>query len=72
MRVLIVGGGIGGLTLALLLRRAGVACRVFEAAPGLRPHKYGPLAARVNARPGDRNLVCACPPVEAYAGDARG
>ncbi len=31
--VLVVGGGIGGLTLALELRRRNVACRVFEAAP---------------------------------------
>ena len=33
MEVLIVGGGIGGLTLALSLRQAGIGCRVFEAAP---------------------------------------
>jgi 2-polyprenyl-6-methoxyphenol hydroxylase-like FAD-dependent oxidoreductase len=31
--VLVVGGGIGGLTLALELRRRDIACRVFEAAP---------------------------------------
>ena len=31
--VIIVGGGIGGLTLALKLQRAGIACRVYEAAP---------------------------------------
>ena len=30
--ILIVGGGIGGLTLALSLQQAGIACRVFEAA----------------------------------------
>ncbi|WP_103382102.1 flavin-dependent oxidoreductase [Pseudonocardia dioxanivorans] len=34
--VLIVGGGIGGLTLALQLHRAGVPCRVVEEAPELR------------------------------------
>ena len=34
--VLIVGGGIGGLTLALSLHQAGIACRVFEAAPEIR------------------------------------
>ena len=28
--VAIVGGGIGGLTLALALHRAGITCRVFE------------------------------------------
>jgi 2-polyprenyl-6-methoxyphenol hydroxylase-like FAD-dependent oxidoreductase len=31
MGVIIIGGGIGGLSLALALHRAGVACRVFEA-----------------------------------------
>ncbi|HJQ57089.1 MAG TPA: NAD(P)-binding protein, partial [Vineibacter sp.] len=30
--VIIVGAGIGGLTLALALHRVGVRCRVFEAA----------------------------------------
>jgi 2-polyprenyl-6-methoxyphenol hydroxylase-like FAD-dependent oxidoreductase len=34
--VLILGGGIGGLTLALELHAAGIPCRVFEAAPELR------------------------------------
>ncbi len=34
--VLIIGGGIGGLTLALSLHQAGIACRVFEAAPGIK------------------------------------
>jgi len=41
MQVLVVGGGIGGLALALLLQRAGISCRVFEAAPGLRPLGVG-------------------------------
>ncbi len=35
LRVAIVGGGIGGLTLALALRRRGVAAQVFEQAPEL-------------------------------------
>ena len=39
--VLIVGGGIGGLTLALSLHQAGIACRVFEAAPEIRPLGVG-------------------------------
>ena len=30
--ILVVGGGIGGLTLALELHRAGIACRIFESA----------------------------------------
>lgn len=36
MRVLIAGGGIGGLTLALALERQGVECRVFEFGSSLR------------------------------------
>src|SRR5436305_3413985 len=36
MEVIIVGGGIGGLTLALMLQQAGIACRVYEAAPEIR------------------------------------
>ncbi|MFY9317040.1 MAG: flavin-dependent oxidoreductase [Burkholderiales bacterium] len=39
--VLIIGGGIGGLTLALSLHQAGIACRVFEAAPEVRPLGVG-------------------------------
>ncbi|MCE3250044.1 MAG: flavin-dependent oxidoreductase, partial [Geminicoccaceae bacterium] len=34
--VLIVGGGIGGLTLALELHRLGIACRVYESAPAIK------------------------------------
>ncbi|HSN30828.1 MAG TPA: aminomethyl-transferring glycine dehydrogenase, partial [Kofleriaceae bacterium] len=32
----------------------------------LRVHKYWPPVARVDNAYGDRNLVCACPPVDAY------
>jgi 2-polyprenyl-6-methoxyphenol hydroxylase-like FAD-dependent oxidoreductase len=39
--VLIAGGGIGGLTLALSLHQAGIACRVFESAPEIRPLGVG-------------------------------
>lgn len=39
--ILIVGGGVGGLTLALMLHRAGLACRVLEAAPEIRPIGVG-------------------------------
>jgi 2-polyprenyl-6-methoxyphenol hydroxylase-like FAD-dependent oxidoreductase len=39
--VLIIGGGIGGLTLALSLHAAGIACRVFEAAAEIRPLGVG-------------------------------
>jgi 2-polyprenyl-6-methoxyphenol hydroxylase-like FAD-dependent oxidoreductase len=39
--VAIVGAGIGGLTLALSLHQAGIACRVFEAATELKPLGVG-------------------------------
>ncbi len=39
--VIIVGGGIGGLTLALALQRRGVAARVYEAAAAFRPVGVG-------------------------------
>jgi 2-polyprenyl-6-methoxyphenol hydroxylase-like FAD-dependent oxidoreductase len=41
MKVIIVGGGIGGLTLALSLHRAGVETKVFEAAPEIKPLGVG-------------------------------
>ncbi|MBI2752475.1 MAG: flavin-dependent oxidoreductase [Betaproteobacteria bacterium] len=41
MSILIVGGGIGGLTLALSLHQAGIGCRVFEAAPEIKPLGVG-------------------------------
>ena len=39
--ITIVGAGIGGLTLALELHAAGIPCRVYEAAPELRPLGVG-------------------------------
>jgi len=36
MDVIIVGAGIGGLTLGLALQRAGISCRIFEAAPAIK------------------------------------
>ena len=36
-------------------------------APWTREYKYWPPVRRVDNAYGDRNLVCACPPVEAYA-----
>ncbi|GIV60599.1 MAG: glycine dehydrogenase (decarboxylating) [Rhodothermaceae bacterium] len=36
-------------------------------APWTRTHKFWPSVRRVNDAYGDRNLVCACPPMEAYA-----
>jgi 2-polyprenyl-6-methoxyphenol hydroxylase-like FAD-dependent oxidoreductase len=39
--VLIIGGGVGGLTLALSLHQAGISSRVLEAAPDLQPLGVG-------------------------------
>jgi len=44
--VLIVGAGIGGLTTALELHRAGISCRVVEAASA-----FGPLGVGINILP---------------------
>ncbi len=33
---------------------------------GLRDHKYWPAVSRIDNPYGDRNLMCVCPPVEAY------
>ncbi|MBI1943923.1 MAG: flavin-dependent oxidoreductase [Betaproteobacteria bacterium] len=41
VEILIIGGGIGGLTLALSLHQAGIGCRVFEAAPEIKPLGVG-------------------------------
>jgi 5-methylphenazine-1-carboxylate 1-monooxygenase len=41
MDVIIVGGGIGGLTLGLALHRAGISCRIYEAAPAITPIGVG-------------------------------
>jgi len=54
MRILIAGGGIGGLTLAMSLHERGLGCTLFEAAAGVRelgvgintlPHAIRELAA---------------------------
>jgi len=34
---------------------------------GVDPDKYWPPVARIDQAYGDRNLVCACPPLEAFA-----
>ncbi|WP_428490035.1 flavin-dependent oxidoreductase [Rhodopila sp.] len=46
MRIIIAGGGIGGLTLALMLHQRGLDCQVNEAAAELRPMGVG-----INALP---------------------
>jgi len=54
MKIAVVGGGIGGLSLALALRQRGLACEVFETVPEVReagvgitllPHAMRELAA---------------------------
>ena len=46
MTVLIAGGGIGGLTLALSLHQVGIPCRLFEAV-----EKLAPLGVGINVLP---------------------
>lgn len=41
MNVLIVGAGIGGLTLALMLKQRGIACEIYESVRELRPLGVG-------------------------------
>ena len=36
-------------------------------APWTRAHKFWPVVGRIDNAYGDRKLVCACPPIEAYA-----
>ena len=61
-------------TAAMLITEAWEHCYSRERAaypvPWTREHKYWPPVRRVNSAHGDRNLVCTCPPVEAYAEEA--
>jgi 2-polyprenyl-6-methoxyphenol hydroxylase-like FAD-dependent oxidoreductase len=41
VNVIIIGAGIGGLTLALCLHRAGIGCRIYEMAPEISPLGVG-------------------------------
>jgi 5-methylphenazine-1-carboxylate 1-monooxygenase len=51
--IIIVGGGITGLTLALSLQEAGIPCYIFESAPA-----FGPLGVGINLLPhGVRELT---------------
>lgn len=63
--VLIIGGGIGGLTLALLLHEAGLEARVFEAAPEIRP-----LGVGINVLPHASAVLCGLGLEEALAARA--
>jgi glycine dehydrogenase len=38
-------------------------------APWTRAHKFWPSVARIDSVYGDRNLFCACPPIETYSGE---
>jgi 2-polyprenyl-6-methoxyphenol hydroxylase-like FAD-dependent oxidoreductase len=46
MRIIIAGGGIGGLTLALMLHQQGISCQISEAAAEVKP-----LGVGINALP---------------------
>ena len=41
MKIIIAGGGIGGLTAALLLHKSGIEVKVFESVKTLRPLGVG-------------------------------
>ncbi|HVO15779.1 MAG TPA: flavin-dependent oxidoreductase [Alphaproteobacteria bacterium] len=53
MDVLIIGGGIGGLTLGLMLHKRGIPCRIFEAAPEIKP-----LGVGINILPHASKELC--------------
>ena len=62
MEILIIGAGIGGLTLGLMLHRAGIACRIFEAAPEIKAVGVG-----INILPHASRELCALGLEEALA-----
>jgi 5-methylphenazine-1-carboxylate 1-monooxygenase len=52
MKVLVIGGGIGGLTLALALQRVGIGVKVFEAAEEIKP-----LGVGINLLPHSTKII---------------
>ena len=62
MDVVIIGGGIGGLTLALMLNEAGIRASVYESAPEIRP-----LGVGINILPHASKELCALGLEEALA-----
>ena len=53
---------VGRVDASVFARNGGV-----SRSPSLVAGKYWPPVGRVDNVYGDRNLVCACPPMEAYA-----
>jgi 5-methylphenazine-1-carboxylate 1-monooxygenase len=53
VEVIIIGGSIGGLTLGLLLHRAGIASRVYESTPDIKP-----LGVGINILPHAAKELC--------------
>ena len=39
--------------------------------PEVRHHKFWPTVGRINNTYGDKNIVCACPPIESYITESR-
>jgi 5-methylphenazine-1-carboxylate 1-monooxygenase len=63
--VIIIGGGIGGLTLALMLHKAGIPCRVYDAVAEIKPVGVG-----INILPHASQEFCALGLEDALAGVA--
>ncbi|MEX0871599.1 MAG: FAD-dependent monooxygenase, partial [Aquisalimonadaceae bacterium] len=53
MEVIVVGAGVGGLTLAMKLHQIGIKCRVFEAAAEIRA-----IGAGINVLPHATQVLC--------------